>query len=191
MDVAGSCKSLDATGYTNTLDMAGFDLTVSGNVVFGTSAKLLTGAGTLKCANITIPTFERESDIAYVSPVPSGLGVDAVNVTRDKDYWDPFVTLTWSGDSQTYKDFYTPPDTDESGTIYVLLFDGTYYYYGEYGYYYDFDWGFTSVQNRCRNNASARLPLVGEVGGVFQMRVNGALLVPDATAKIRMSIIRT
>lgn len=139
-----------------------------------------------------IGTVRRTNDIQYTSAaLVSGLNVGDT-LTRDYDVWDPFISLAWSGDSTTFKNFYTPSSIAETGTVYYLLFDGTYYCYGEHTYSWDgYEWSFAGIQNRCRDNSSARSLMIQEVGGIFHARVSGALLTPDATAKFRLSTVKS
>jgi hypothetical protein len=119
----------------------------------------------------------------------SGLDVGDI-LTRDGDIWDPFTSLSWVNESTTFKNFHTPISA-ETGVLYYLLFDSIYYCYGEHTYTWDGEaWGFTGIQNWCRDNSSARSLMIQESGGIFQARISGALISGTCTAKFRFAMVK-
>lgn len=142
-------------------------------------------------SNLIYPgTVRRTNDILYsASALVSGVAIGDT-LTRDGDIWDPFASLIWANESTTYKPFYTPISA-ETGVLYYLLFDGTYYCYGEHTYSWDgYDWSFSAIQNRCRDNSSARSLMIYESGDVFLARISGALISGTCIAKFRFAVVK-
>ena len=87
----------------------------------------------IRTMSLTIPGIvRRTNDILYgTSALVPGLDVGEP-LTRDGDIWDSAGTVAFANE-RNWKTLYTPI-VGETGKVYTMMFDGTYYHYQEWIY---------------------------------------------------------
>ena len=132
--------------------------------------------------SLTTATVTRTNDIKYsTAALVSGVSVSAT-LTRDYDIYTPYASISVTTTAQT---FYTPT-SGQSGTAYVMLYDGTYYAYQQFTY----DARLTITQitaNKLLSNVSAKTSTITTASGRLKIAISSG----TGTAKIRLNIVKS
>jgi hypothetical protein len=137
-------------------------------------------------AGLTVSTCRRTNDAQYTSAAAvQGLS-DIGTLTRDYDIFDPATpveALLWSA-SNAAKSVRTPT-AGETGTIYTVLFDGTYYVYQEFTY--DAALTVTEVTANKLGHASGKTLSIANVSGTLKATPSASI---TGSAKHRASVVK-
>lgn len=128
--------------------------------------------------SITVATARFKDCFFYASAaLVSGVSAGAT-LTRDYDNFDPSVELSWSGSASAQN--IRTPTVNEVGTIYTVLFDGTYYVYQEF--VYDTALTITETTANKLGHASGKTLSISASGGILKATPSASI---TGSAKIR------
>lgn len=133
--------------------------------------------------SVTVERCRRKDDAQYsAATLVAGVSAEAT-LTRTYDDFDPSVSVAWDGDADATA--IRTPTAGETGTIYTLLFDGTYYVYQEFTY--DAALTVTEVTANKLGHASGKILAIANDGGVLKATPSASI---TGTAKIRFDVVK-
>jgi len=137
-------------------------------------------------SGLTVSTCRRTNDAQYTSAAAvQGLS-DIGTLTRDYDIYDPATpteALSWTAGNGAKG--IRVPTAGETGTIYTVLFDGTYYVYQEFTY--DAALTVTEVTANKLGHASGKTLNIANASGTLKATPSAAI---TGSAKVRFSVVK-